>query len=126
MILEVADIRIAAGKQAEFDAAIKRGVETVIARWRFSRFTKVNQGRRIAGRYLLFIYWASLEAHTWTFVRVRCSPSGVPSLDRSSRSRRWWNTLHAGEQVGVTVQPTGPHHIRCRSRSRPVIRRCRG
>ena len=32
MILEVADIRIAAGKQAEFDAAIKRGVETVIAR----------------------------------------------------------------------------------------------
>ena len=32
MILEVADFRITPGKQAEFDAAIKRGVETVIAK----------------------------------------------------------------------------------------------
>ena len=32
MILELADIRIQPGKQAEFDAAIKRGVETVVAK----------------------------------------------------------------------------------------------
>ena len=32
MILEVADIRIPPGKNAEFDAAVKRGLETVIAR----------------------------------------------------------------------------------------------
>ena len=31
MILELADIRIPAGKNAEFDAAIQRGVETVIS-----------------------------------------------------------------------------------------------
>jgi hypothetical protein len=32
MILEMADIRIRPGEQAAFDAAIRRGVETVIAR----------------------------------------------------------------------------------------------
>ena len=30
MILEIADIRIAPGKQAEFDAALQRGIETVV------------------------------------------------------------------------------------------------
>ena len=32
MILEQADITIAPGQQAEFDAAIQRGVETVISK----------------------------------------------------------------------------------------------
>ena len=32
MILEIADIRIAPGKQAEFDAAIQRGIETVASK----------------------------------------------------------------------------------------------
>ena len=32
MILEVAEFRIKPGAQADFDAAIKRGVETVIAK----------------------------------------------------------------------------------------------
>lgn len=32
MILELADLRIHAGKQAEFDAAIKQGVATLMAR----------------------------------------------------------------------------------------------
>ena len=67
MILEVADIRIAAGKQAEFDAAIKRGVETVIARAGGFRGYKVNRGVESPERYLLFIYWETLEAHTVDF-----------------------------------------------------------
>ena len=44
MILEVADIRIAPGKQAEFDAAIRHGVETVIARASGFCGYKVNRG----------------------------------------------------------------------------------
>ena len=32
MILEIADIRIPPGKNAEFDAALKRGLETVASR----------------------------------------------------------------------------------------------
>jgi hypothetical protein len=34
MILEIADIRITPGKQAEFDAAIQHGLETVVSRQR--------------------------------------------------------------------------------------------
>ncbi|MFN8936423.1 MAG: antibiotic biosynthesis monooxygenase, partial [Pseudomonadota bacterium] len=44
MILELADIRIAPGRQAEFDEAIQRGLTTVIARARGMRGWKVNRG----------------------------------------------------------------------------------
>ena len=67
MILEVADIRIPAGKQAEFDAAIQRGVETVINKAQGFRGYKVNRGVESPERYLLMIYWATLEDHTVAF-----------------------------------------------------------
>jgi heme-degrading monooxygenase HmoA len=67
MILEVADIRIPAGKQAEFDAAIQRGVETVISKAQGFRGYKVNRGVESPERYLLMIYWATLEDHTLAF-----------------------------------------------------------
>ena len=44
MILEVAEFRIKPGTQAEFDAAIKRGVETVIAKAKGYRDYKVQKG----------------------------------------------------------------------------------
>ena len=44
MILELADIRIPPGKQAEFDAAIRRGVETVISKATGFRGYEVNRG----------------------------------------------------------------------------------
>ncbi len=67
MILEVADIRIPAGKQAEFDAAIQRGVETVISKAKGFCGYKVNRGVESPERYLLMIYWATLEDHTVAF-----------------------------------------------------------
>lgn len=67
MILEVADIRIPAGKEAEFDAAIQRGVETVISKAQGFRGYKVNRGVESPERYLLMIYWATLEDHTVAF-----------------------------------------------------------
>jgi heme-degrading monooxygenase HmoA len=67
MILEIADIRIAAGKQAEFDAAIQRGVETVIAKAKGFRGYKVNKGIESPERYILMIYWDTLESHTVDF-----------------------------------------------------------
>ncbi|HEY9068235.1 MAG TPA: antibiotic biosynthesis monooxygenase [Burkholderiaceae bacterium] len=67
MILELADIRIAAGKQAEFDAAIQRGVETVIAKAQGFRGYKVNKGVESPERYILMIYWDTLENHTVDF-----------------------------------------------------------
>jgi heme-degrading monooxygenase HmoA len=67
MILEIADIRIAPGQQAAFDAAIQRGVETVISRARGFRGYKVNKGIESPERYILMIYWETLEDHTVEF-----------------------------------------------------------
>ena len=67
MILEVADIRIPVGKNAEFDAAIQRGVETVISKAQGFRGYQVNKGVESPERYLLMIYWDTLENHTVDF-----------------------------------------------------------
>jgi heme-degrading monooxygenase HmoA len=67
MILELADIRITPGKQAEFDAAIIRGVTTVISRAKGFRGFKVNKGIESPERYILQIFWDTLENHTVDF-----------------------------------------------------------
>ena len=67
MILELADIHIPPGKQAEFDAAIQHGVETVISQAKGFRGYKVNKGVESPERYLLMIYWETLENHTVDF-----------------------------------------------------------
>ena len=67
MILELADIRIPPGKQAEFDAAIKKGVDTVIAHAKGFRGYKVNKGIESPERYVLMIFWDTLENHTVDF-----------------------------------------------------------
>ena len=64
MILEIADIRIPPGKQAEFELAIRQGVESVIAKAQGFRGYKVNRGVESPERYILMIYWDTLEDHT--------------------------------------------------------------
>ena len=67
MILEVADIRITPGREAEFEAAIRRGIETVISQARGFAGYKLNKGIESPQRYLLMIYWQALEDHTVAF-----------------------------------------------------------
>jgi heme-degrading monooxygenase HmoA len=67
MILEIADITIAPGKQAEFDAAIVRGLEAVASKAKGFRGYKVNKGVESPERYVLMIYWETLEDHTVGF-----------------------------------------------------------
>jgi heme-degrading monooxygenase HmoA len=67
VILEIADIRIQPGRQAEFDEAIRRGLATVIARARGCKGWKVNRGVESPERYLLQIFWETLEDHTVNF-----------------------------------------------------------
>jgi heme-degrading monooxygenase HmoA len=67
MILELADIRIHPGQQAEFEAAIERGLRTVISRAQGMRGFKVNKGIESPERYVLQIFWDTLEAHTVGF-----------------------------------------------------------
>ncbi len=67
MILEVADIRIQPGRQAEFDEAIERGLRTVISRAQGFQSWQVHKGIESPERYLLMIGWATLEDHTVAF-----------------------------------------------------------
>ncbi|HCE08390.1 MAG TPA: antibiotic biosynthesis monooxygenase [Oxalobacteraceae bacterium] len=67
MILEIADIRIQPGQQAEFDAAIQRGIATVITQAKGFRGYKVNQSIETPERYVLMVYWDTLENHTVDF-----------------------------------------------------------
>lgn len=67
MILELADIRIQPGKEAEFDQAIQRGLEQTISKARGYLGHKVQKGVESPQRYLLMVYWATLENHTVDF-----------------------------------------------------------
>jgi heme-degrading monooxygenase HmoA len=67
MILEIADIRIHPGRQADFDTAITLGINTVISRARGFISAKVQKGIETPERYLLMIQWATLENHTVDF-----------------------------------------------------------
>ena len=67
MILELADIRVHPGQQAAFDEAIQRGLNTVANRAKGFRGWKVQKGIESPERYLLMIYWDTLEDHTVGF-----------------------------------------------------------
>ena len=67
MILEIADIRIRPGTQTEFDLAIVRGVQTAIAPSKGFRGYKINRGVESPERYVLMIFWDTLENHTLDF-----------------------------------------------------------
>jgi len=67
MILEVADIRIQPGQQAAFDEAIQRGLAGVISQAKGFKGWKVNKGVESPERYVLMIFWETLEDHTVAF-----------------------------------------------------------
>jgi heme-degrading monooxygenase HmoA len=72
MILEVADIRIHAGQNAAFESALRKGIEEVASRAKGFRGWKVNRGIESPDRYLLMVFWDTLEDHT---VGFRQSPA---------------------------------------------------
>ncbi|MGB4347568.1 MAG: antibiotic biosynthesis monooxygenase [Burkholderiaceae bacterium] len=72
MILELADIHIQPGKQAEFDVAILHGVQSVISKAKGFHGYKINKGMESPERYVLMIFWETLENHTVDF---RSSPA---------------------------------------------------
>ena len=72
MILEHVDIRIHPGQQAAFDEAIQRGVNTVIAHAKGFRGFKVNKCIESPERYILMLFWDSVDDH---MVGFRQSPA---------------------------------------------------
>lgn len=67
MILELVDIRIHPGQNAAFDEAIARGVRTVIAHAKGFQGFKVNKGIESPERYILQIFWDSVDDHMVDF-----------------------------------------------------------
>jgi heme-degrading monooxygenase HmoA len=67
VILEIADIRIAPGQNAAFEAAIQQGLNTVVSRASGFQGAKVNRGIESPERYVLQIFWSTLEDHTVAF-----------------------------------------------------------
>jgi heme-degrading monooxygenase HmoA len=67
VILEIADIRIAPGQNAAFEEAIQRGLRTVASQAQGFKGAKVNRGIESPERYILQIFWATLEDHTVGF-----------------------------------------------------------
>jgi heme-degrading monooxygenase HmoA len=67
MILEIADIRIPPGKNAEFEVAIAQGLATALSRAEGYIAHKVQRGIESPERYLLMVWWQTLENHTVDF-----------------------------------------------------------
>jgi heme-degrading monooxygenase HmoA len=67
MILEIADIRIPPGKQADFEAAITRGLTEVVSKSKGYISHQVHKCLETPERYVLMIYWQTLENHTVDF-----------------------------------------------------------
>jgi heme-degrading monooxygenase HmoA len=71
MVLELAEIRIPPGTQGEFDAAIAHGLDSVLSKSPGYRAHQVHRGVESPERYVLMVWWDTLEAHT---VGFRASP----------------------------------------------------
>jgi len=67
VILEIADIRIHPGQNAAFEEAIQRGLHTVIGSVKGFQGYKVNRCIESPERYVLQIFWDTLEDHTVGF-----------------------------------------------------------
>ena len=67
MILEIADFRIPAGQGTAFEAAVQQGLATVISRAQGFQGGKLNRGIENPERYILQIFWTTLEDHTVGF-----------------------------------------------------------
>jgi heme-degrading monooxygenase HmoA len=71
MILEIADIRITPGRQADFEEAAQLGLNTVFPKAKGFRGHQVRHSIESPERYILLLTWDTLEDHTVTF---RSSP----------------------------------------------------
>ncbi len=67
MIIELADIRIRPGQNAAFERAIEHGIATVAARAKGFQGYKMNRGIESPERYILQVFWDTLEDHTVAF-----------------------------------------------------------
>jgi heme-degrading monooxygenase HmoA len=67
VILELVDLQILPGQHDAFEAALQEGLSTIIARSAGCRGWQVHRGIESAHRYVIQIWWDTLEDHTVGF-----------------------------------------------------------
>lgn len=67
MILELADFSILTGQNAAFEAAVQRGLATVLNQTQGFEGFKLNRCVENPNRYILQVFWSTLEDHTTGF-----------------------------------------------------------
>lgn len=67
MILEVADIRVKEGMQAEFEKAVQVALDTIFPKAQGFKGHTFRKSIESADRYLLLLTWETLEDHTVGF-----------------------------------------------------------
>ncbi len=67
MILEIADFRIQPGQGDAFADALQHALASVMSQARGMQGWKVNRGIESPDRFVLQIFWATLEDHTVAF-----------------------------------------------------------
>jgi heme-degrading monooxygenase HmoA len=67
MILEIADIRIKAGLQAEFEKSVQLGLNTVFPKAKGFRGHVIQHCIESPERYILILKWDTIEDHTVGF-----------------------------------------------------------
>jgi heme-degrading monooxygenase HmoA len=67
MILELADFSIQPGQNAAFEEAVQHGLQTVISQAKGFEGYKLNRCIENPQRYILQIFWTTLEDHTVGF-----------------------------------------------------------
>ena len=67
MILEVADIRVKEGTQAEFEKAVQTALETIFPKAKGFKGHNFRKSIESADRYVLLLTWETLEDHTVGF-----------------------------------------------------------
>lgn len=67
MILELADIRVPAGKQAEFERAVQLGLDSTLSKSEGFHSYEVRRCIESPERYVLLIQWQTIEDHTVGF-----------------------------------------------------------
>lgn len=67
MILELADIQIKPGQNAAFDEALQHAFNTVVSKAKGFKGYTINKGIESPERYLVQLFWETLENHTVDF-----------------------------------------------------------
>ncbi len=67
MITEIADLRVAPGKQESFAAALKLGLDTVLSKAHGYVSHEIQHCIETPERFVLLIKWQTLEDHTVGF-----------------------------------------------------------